>query len=47
MESYQDNLEDMKNETTLKIIQGKYEKLKRYSVGLYYTSDLITEKKLQ
>ena len=32
MERNQDNAEDMKDETTLRIIQGKYRKLKRYSM---------------
>ena len=32
MESNQDNLEDMKDETALKIIQGKHGKFKRYSM---------------
>ena len=45
MESYQDNLEDMKNETTLKIIQGKHEKFKKYSVRLKVVFEVYTSRR--
>ena len=46
MESNQANLEDMKNETALKTVQGKYEKIKRYSVRLKVVFEVYTSRRL-
>ena len=46
MESNQANLEDIKNETALKIIPGRHEKIKRYSVQLKMVFEVYTNRRL-
>lgn len=45
MESNQDNLEDMKIETALKIIQRKHGKIKKYIVGLKVVFEVYTSRR--